>query len=262
MDAVLLLCLAVIGAEPDVVARGVAQNENFLVTAPTQESAKQILVAADAYRQWVAREWLDLEEAPRLPWTRIDVEFHDDVTDRARMLIIGETERRSYRIELCTQAKAAKHAPLRHEIVHLVLHTELGDQIPAWADEGAACIEDSPELIGTLRRTNAWYPKTGKWPKLSELLDRKRIRATDYEEYATAWSLCTYLSEQGNKQKILRFAMSGVADGWNTALSDHYRIGNVEELQKRWQTWVTASTDSKDSSNTASREARRNLNLK
>ena len=145
MDAVLLLCLVVIGAEPDAAARWIAQNENFLVTAPTQEVAEQILATANFVRREISRDWLGKKQPTPIPKSAIDVTFSER-DDWAGLQFPNQRERVGFRIALSTRKTFRELPSLRHEIVHLVLHTEFGDRLPAWADEGAACTEDSAEL--------------------------------------------------------------------------------------------------------------------
>ncbi len=245
MDAALLLCLAILGTEPDAAARGIAQNENFLVSAPTQESAEQILATANFFRHEISRDWLGKKQSPLIPKSAIDVTFSER-DNWAGLQFPNQRERVGFRIALATRKTFRELPSLRHEIVHLVLHTEFGDRLPAWDDEGAACTEDSAELKATLRGTIDWYPFTRKWPSLARLLDRERIDATDYQEYAVAWSLSQFLLERGGKGKMLKFAVDGKATDWNSALRKHYDIADLTVLQEQWQSWATRSSRQKN----------------
>ena len=99
-----------------------------------------------------------------------------------------------------------------------------------------------------MRGTIDWYPFTRKWPSLAQLLDRKRINATDYQEYAVAWSLTQFLLERGGKEKMLKFAVDGKATDWNSALRKHYDTGDITVLQQQWQGWATKNGRQKNDS--------------
>lgn len=238
MDAALGLCLLLFGAEPLTPNRPQAEDRTFVVSAPTQEAADHFLAATNLLRREVSLNWLGKEQPSPIPKSTIDVTFSERDA-WAGLQFPNKRGQTGFRIVLSTREELRELSSLRHEIVHLVLHTEFGNHLPAWADEGAACIEDSAELRATLRGTTDWYPLTRKWPSLAQLLDRDRIQATDYQEYAVAWSLSQLLLERGGKEKMLKFAVDGKATDWNSALKRHYDIHHVTMLQQQWQNWVT-----------------------
>ncbi len=241
MDAAVVLFAVLCFAEPSVKDQVVVGDRNFVVTAPTREFANEILLIANAARTEIARDWVGSDAAERIPRSGIEVTV-DRQQQWAGLQIRGEKDQRVFTIVLSTDEVATAHASLRHEVAHLILHSIFDDRLPAWADEGVACSEDSKNVVKTLRRTTSWYPLTGKWPKLGSVLNRKKIEATDYQEYALSWSLTQFFLDRGSKEKLLKFAVEGKATNWNTVLRKYYSISNEKELQELWQEWVRATT--------------------
>ena len=241
MEALRLACfvatLTATSAEP---GSGLAHNENFVVSAPSQDLAEEILQKAEGLRKQIALDWLGEELPPSVGPASIHVTI-SDASDRGHTWPIDDPNRRYHLIWLTTTREKALTTALAHEIVHAVLATEFSGGIATWAEEGAACLQDDPDRLARRRRTIDWMAKTGNWSDLQRVLEAQAIVATDHATYSVAASLTQFLLERGDKAKFLSFCRQGKSAGWDAALSRCYGIRSVRELQAAWQAWTTAA---------------------
>ncbi len=237
MDAALVSCLmvALIGADRGTALRA---NPNFLVCASSSELANELLVAADAHRDEMAEQWLGEKLPLGVGRTHIHLEL-SDTKDNGWTWPIDHPDRKAHMMWLVTDRDKALGSTLAHEITHIVLLTRYPGQLPAWANEGAACQQDDKQSIATRRKILRSFAKTGRWPKLSPLLAAEKIPSNDQSAYATAVSLTEFFLARGDKPAFIRFAVDGKRHGWNQALTRHYRIRDVVVLETAWKSWAT-----------------------
>lgn len=245
MRSVCFVC-AFAGALIASVAQGAgfAHNDNFIVLAPDQALAEEVLDRAEDFRALVAQEWLDEELPPSVGRAVIHVSL-SDWEDSGLTWAIDCPERKYHKLWVKGTRDQVLGSTLRHEIVHMVLVTRFPDQLPVWAEEGAASSVDDPQRIGTRRRIIDWYARTGNWPGLAAILDARSIVGRDQANYSVAASLTEYLLSHGDRAKFLRFAIAGKKDGWDNALQKHYGIPSVRHLQTAWQAWAGKAPDTK-----------------
>jgi len=236
MDAALVSCLmiALVGAERDTTLRS---NPNFLVCTPSAELAGELLTAADILRDELAEEWLDEKLPPGAGKTHIHLQL-SDAKDEGWMWPIDHADRRAHHVWLVTDREKGLGCTLAHELSHVVLVTRYPGQIPAWANEGAACQRDEERSRATRRRIVESFARSGRWPQLTKLLRAQNISSHDQTSYAAAVSLTDFLIERRDKPTLIRFAVAGQRGGWDAALREHYQIKNVAALQSAWQRWT------------------------
>ena len=66
----------------------------------------------------------------------------------------------------------------------------------------------------------------------------RHISTRDKDTYATAASLTEFLLTRRDRQTLLEFGQYANKAGWDAALSKHYHIDSVPDLQRDWQQWV------------------------
>jgi len=247
-NAVSLILLAIVCADqPEAQKIGLAHNQNFIVTAPSQDLAQEVLKKADSLRKQIALDWLGEELPPNVGQTSIQVKLSES-EDEAHTWLIDNPKRRLHLMWLTTSKEKALGATLAHEIVHVVLATQFPGGLPTWAHEGAACFQDDQERVKRRTRTIEWMAKTKNWPDLKKLLDASSIPAEDHAAFCVASSLTEYLLEHGDKAKFLEFAFASKTDGCGKALERVYSIRSVADLQTRWQDWVSERSARKSNS--------------
>jgi hypothetical protein len=232
--AALLLTPSVHGAIP--------ATKNFIVVAPDEMLAAEVLHEAELLRKHVALAYLGEELPAGVGQTIISVEL-SDTEDRATFWPVDHPLRTHHRLWLTTSRETATGPKLAHEITHLVLHVRYGDQLPAWVDEGFASMQDGPERVATRERILQDTAFVRRWP-ITEVLSRKvRISAHDQDAYAAAASLTEFLVARGDAPQALKFAAQGTKHGWEQAARINYGM-SLSELETTWQKWLVSRVPS------------------
>jgi hypothetical protein len=73
---------------------------------------------------------------------------------------------------------------------------------------------------------------------LESLLRAQSIDPTNGTGYATAASLTEFFLAHGDRARFLTFVEAASQSGWEQALTQHYQIASVGDLQQRWQSWA------------------------
>jgi hypothetical protein len=236
----LLSVLASLAVPSLALGAGLAHNHNFIVLAPDQPLAEDVLAEAEFFRKQVAKEWLGEELPPSVGPAVIHVQL-SETEDSGLTWAIDSPGRKFHKLWITTTRRGALGSTLGHEITHLVLATRFPDRLPAWAEEGAASLKDDQERIELRRRIIQWYARTGNWPNLDTIFQARTVLASDQATYSVAASLTEYLLSRGDKATFLRFAVAGKEKGWDFALQQHYSVRSAHELQATWQAWVSGA---------------------
>jgi hypothetical protein len=232
--AVALLGLTVPPVSPD---SGLSHSRNFVVSAPHQSLADDVLSKAEQFRREIAQTWLGDELPPSVGRTIVHVE-RSATADGGRTWLIDGPDRKYHMVWLNSTRDQVRAGALQHEICHVVLGTQYPGRVPAWADEGIASSYDDSERVAARRRMIEWFTRTGNWPNVEFVLQTQSIQADNHEAYSVAASLAEFLVERAGRGKFVSFAVAGRAEGWDRALQRHYGIRNVATLESRWQDWA------------------------
>ena len=231
-------CLYIVLAVPGLAcATGLAGSENFVVLAENQPLADEILAQAEKLRKSLSKEWLGEELSEGVGRASIRAELTDE-EDRGRTYARLTDRREHLIIWLNTSRERATGSTLAHEMTHVVLAIRYRGQLPAWADEGAASLQDDEARRDVRRRTMQWMAQTGQWANLLSVLEKPAIEVTDQRGYSVAVSLTEFLLSRGDKPRLLEFASAGKERGWNAALVQYYGLRDIAALQAAWQSWV------------------------
>jgi hypothetical protein len=232
-----LFIVAALLREPPANPRpGQALNDNFVVSATTQELAEAVLEQAEELRKQIAREWLGEELPPGVGFTSICATLTEKSDDTRTF--VADDKCRDNLMYLTTSRAKMLGSGLAHEITHTVLATQFRGKLPVWAEEGAASLRDDPERIALRRRIIQWFERTGNWPALREILTARQILPRDHAANTVAASLTEHLLSRGDRARFLEFAIAGKNSDWEVALHRFYGIRNVNELQGAWQNWA------------------------
>jgi hypothetical protein len=216
---------------------GLAHNENFIVLAPDQLLADEVLAKANTYRVELAKELFGKELPAGAGRTIIDVSLPKD-KEFALTWPIDSPQRECHKMWLTATEENAVGPTLRHEMVHVLLATRFPNQLPKWLDEGLASRQDDAARIRIRRQLMDSCAGSGNWPNLKEILDRQLIGADDQKAYSVVSSMVDYLLSRGDMATLLKFGVAQKARGWDAALEQHYHIATLRQLQQGWREWV------------------------
>ncbi len=232
-SAVVLFCL---GLPSALFAVGFAHDETFIVYAPDQALADQVLAKAQEFRKAEAKDLLGVELEPRAGRTIITVKV-SATEDSGFTWPIDHPDRKFHNMWLTTSRQRAAGSTLRHEIRHVVLNTRFPDRLPPWIEEGLASRTDDAEHQQVWRETATAFTRSG-WPDIHSVVETRTIHSTDQATYGASTSLVNYLLTRGDMPKLLEFAVTGKKSGWDRALEQCYGIRNLRELESQWHAWV------------------------
>ena len=219
------------------------ETENFVVSAPTKQLAKQFGEYAEKYRVEKAKEWLG-EEMPK--WGKpcpLVVEITPRRTGGATTFTFanrgGVT---SQDMKIFGEARQLLDSVLPHEVTHTVLAQHFGVPVPRWADEGGSVLSenDKERLEHDIKCRE--FLNAGRGIKLRHLLPMKEYPADTIVLYAQGFSVSNYLIDLGGgglkgRQKFLQFLGTGMQNGgrnWEAAISRHYKMDSVDDLEAKW----------------------------
>lgn len=234
MGAIAIGLIAI--SHPHAVAARVA-TKNFVVDAPTADTAQVVARRAEELRKVIARAWLRRElpdwPAPCPVQVRITHGEAGGVTN----FDFGEKRVKYQEIKVEGRLDRILESALPHEITHTIFAAYFGGPMPRWADEGASLLsEDLRELrrhdqiaLDLLRR-RAELP-------LARLFQMAEYPADLMGFYGQGYSVSRFLVEIGGRPRFLAFVKEGMAAGWDQAARAHYGLGDCRELDRAWHAW-------------------------
>ena len=224
------------------------ETENFIINAPTVDTARQFAETAKQCRKDLALLWL----GKTLPdWSaKCPVKVHvgnDLGAGGSTSFVFENGEVLDWNMEIQGSHERILDSVLPHEITHMVLASHLRKPIPRWLDEGMATSVECKSEKANYRRMLRHF--------LQENVQRcfplnRMVAMKDYPDdpmpfYAQGFSLVEYLLEYGRQFdehehcRLVRFTQSAMQDGdWKSALQEHYGIQNLGDLQISWVKWV------------------------
>jgi hypothetical protein len=218
---------------------GLAGSENFVVSAPDQDLADQVLAKAETYREEIALEWLGKKLPDGEGLTSIFVELSTTIDRNSSSVSESPSNGRHIVWLTSSRSQVLGHA-LAHEVAHTVLATHFGTRPPVWIDEGIACRYDDEPRVADQERTVARLTRSNAWPPLDTIFRTATIRSDAFETYAAAVSITRFLLELDDKRVLVEFAVSGHNKGWDSAVRKHYRYSSTAELEEAWKRWQHA----------------------
>lgn len=130
---------------------------------------------------------------------------------------------------------------LAHELTHIVLADRFaGRQPPRWLDEGIALLADPAKKQSLHERDCREAIDTGTALRLAELLTLDRFTSSHQVApfYGQSRSLVQFFAERGEPAAVVEFAETALDYGYDRALSQHYAIGDVADLERHWRVYA------------------------
>lgn len=224
---------------------GFSSSDNFVVYAPDQELADEVLKNAEQLRTNLARAWLGKELPAGVGACMIHVKLSSE--DSASTWPIDHPKRRYHLVTIRASREKSLGTTLAHELTHVVFATEFGKKLPDWANEGAASLQDDNQRRANCRAQLAQFARTADWPNLIAIIRREDRYAGDHTFYTVGTSLTEFLLDRRDPESFLKFAIEGKETGWETAARSHYGFRSLGELETQWRDWVIATSTARPS---------------
>jgi hypothetical protein len=213
------------------------RSTNFVVEAPTRDSARRVAEHAELCRATIARAWLGHElanwKAPCPIRVRLTMGEAGGLTSFG--FHQGHVTDQSITVEGRLDRILASALP--HEITHTIFAAYFGGPMPRWADEGASLL--SEDLFERQRHDQIsidLFARRGELP-LGRLFQVENYPRDLMGFYGQGYSISRFLIEMGGRPRFLQFVRDGMKDGWDVATRTHYQLSNVRELDRAWRSW-------------------------
>jgi hypothetical protein len=228
------LCLVL---TPTAWANVQFRTQNFIVTAPDQQTAQQFGQMAERYRREKALEWLG-EEMP--PWPRpCPLNVKPTMSGAGGATSFNYDFHGNYEIlSMNIEGEYTKmlHSVLPHEITHTVFAFHFRYPVPRWADEGGSVLsENDAERADHDRRIRRYLNAN------QSIQVRRLFVLKEYNEipdvmvlYAEGFSVSNYLVGLAGRQAFLGFVSMGLQGQWDRGVQTYYHMNSVEELEHAW----------------------------
>ena len=130
-------CAALVAAAFLSVGAGY-RTENFIVTAPTPDVARDVAETAEKMRRDLAIEWLGHEIDPWQDKCPITVNVGSHLGAGGATSFMFENGRPfGWTMSIQGSRERILDSVLPHEVTHTIFATHFGRPLPRWADEGA-----------------------------------------------------------------------------------------------------------------------------
>lgn len=233
---------------PAVLSAARFETDNFIVTAPTEQFARQVAEAAEYFRHELAIEWLG--EALPGNWSSkcpIKCKVGQIGAGGATTFTFNNGEVYGWHMSIQGTEERILDSVLPHEVSHMIFASHFRRPLPRWADEGAATlVEHESERLRQTKLLNQVI-RTSKRIPLRQLLNIKEY-PKDMQDvltlYAEGYALADYLVQQKGdrgKQVYLDFLDDAHRHGWDTAFEKHYGT-TVAAVEQEWTGWVMAGS--------------------
>ena len=222
---------------------GFASSDNFVIYAPDQELADEVLKKAEELRTNIARAWLGKKFAPGIGAAMIHIKL-SSIENCGFTWPKDHPAKRYHSVSIKSSREQILSCVLAHEMTHVVLATEFADRIPRWADEGIACFQSGDAVRHKFQASLGQFIATNDWPNLLDVLNQKGVGSDEQNFYTVANSLSEFLLERGESDVFFRFALDGKEKGWEFAVSKHYEISSLDSLESEWHEWVRRTCSS------------------
>jgi hypothetical protein len=239
----------------------VADGDNFIVYAPDQRTANEVLVAAQSLRKSLANDWLG-NELPKWNEPLVIGVFPDPNKlasgSTTYTMVPGGKQFHGCIVE--GTRERIMDSVLPHELTHAVLTSHFPDKnIPRWADEGAATFVEHKAETRKIDNMLVDHLTTSRGIPFSTMFGLKEYPPDMLPLYSQGHSLTKFLIKKGDqieavendgirlsgKQRFIKFLERGMESEsdskWTSAIREYYGNDRLGNLQTEWNKWVENS---------------------
>ena len=216
---------------------GFASSDNFVVYAPDQELADEVLKKAEELRSKLARAWLGKTILPGVGAAMIHLKL-SATEDSGFTWPKDHPAKKYHSVTMTSSRDRVLGATLAHELTHVMLAIEFGDRLPRWANEGAATCQDGEKLRQNRSERMQRFAKTNEWPPLLKIFNQQEISSDEPAFYTVANSLTEFLLEREGPDVFFQFSIAGKETGWEPAAKNSYEFRSLHEMEQAWHDWV------------------------
>lgn len=219
-------------------------SPNFLVTAPSEATARRVADAAEYQRKKLAMLWYGHELDDWANRCTVEVDANPNKgAGGSTSFKFSRGEVYGWRMRVQGSVERILDSVIPHEVNHTILACFFRRKVPRWADEGAATIfeHDSErqrqiDEVQRLLHDGRRIPLRVLMSMTQYPSDMRQVMAM----YAQSYSVTDYLIQKGGRKTFLAFLNDAHRRGWDAALKTHYEQKSVEQLEQDWTGWVMA----------------------
>lgn len=230
--ALLAACLLSLGAG--------YRTENFIVSAPTQQLAKEIGDEAERFRSELAIEWLGKELPPWSGPCPITAQVSPQLgAGGATSFMFDRGRPFGWRMSIQGSRERVLDSVLPHEITHTIFATHFGRPLPRWADEGACTTVEHDSEKTKQQRNLIVFLTTERGIPFNHMFAMTEYPDDILPLYSQGYSVARFLIAQGGKRKYVDYVGEGMrTNNWTATTDKYYGMKSLSELQLTWLDWV------------------------
>jgi hypothetical protein len=213
------------------------RTTNFVVEAPTSETAQAVAEHAEHCRKVIAVQWLGNELPPWSSPCPVRVKMTSGEAGGVTSFGFARGKVSDQHMTVEGRLDRILNSALPHEITHTVFAAYFGGPMPRWADEGASLLsEDRRERLRQDEIAEGLLARRGDFP-LARLFRMEEYPSDLMGFYGQGYSISRFLIEMGGRPRFLTFVKDGLRSGWDNATRTHYGLADVRELDRAWHSW-------------------------
>lgn len=224
-------------------------TNNFVVSAPDPQLAKQVAAAAEKYRHDLAIQWLGAELPQWSEKCPVTVRLAAQAGGQTSFGFTNDGSRSApvgWKMEIYGSPERILDSVLPHEVTHTIFATHFGRPLPRWADEGACTTVEHESERNKNHDLLLRFLTTNRGIPFNRMFVMKQYPHDIYPLYAQGYSLARFLIMQGGRQHFMDYVGAGMATerpgieprAWDAATKEFYGYDDLSELQVRWVQWV------------------------
>jgi hypothetical protein len=171
-----------------------------------------------------------------LPQNAAAVTFLPDLENPHRMIVLPTDDRRDIYGDVVT-----------HELVHLISYTAIHTQ-PAWFAEGIATFFETTRVDNATGRVDVGVPSTRMARSIqhrrpltsTELFACRELECRDFQFYASAWALFSYLINAHGQELAAYEAAIDRGDAFDSAWDKSFASLPRDAIDREVHTWLVA----------------------
>ena len=224
-----------------VLAMGASyRTQNFIITAPTDEFARQVGQEAERFRKELAILWLDHELPNWAEPCPIFLQVGANLgAGGATSFVFDRGEVFGWHMTIQGSPERILDSVLPHEVNHTIFASHFRRPLPRWADEGACTTVEHESERRKQQQLLVQFLQTKRGIAFSDMYVMRDYPQDVLPLYSQGYSLCRFLIQQGGRQKFISYIGEGMrSEQWAAVTKRFYGIENLAQLQTSWVDWV------------------------